>query len=247
MPLIKVVDSTPECYSAHSRDYQLISRLYDCIINGVKFDIDTVENLTNTQECSERILQLLQTKIGFFTIKNLTDDTLRYILQAFPIMVKNKGSKRSLYQAVYIFLKLNHITYRPLIVIKNKDEIAPYTITIYIKSTRIDTTPLDEMIRYLLPTGYTYKYVFYQGFENSDILGEEIYAKLIDITDTVNSRLREGTVIDVDGTSEDLAGNANTFADFIVGAVDTMEIIDVEDIESDVYEYNINKIEEEVT
>ena len=224
MPLIKIVNSVPECYPNQSRDFQLIGRLYDCIINGVKFDIDTIENLTNTQECSERILQLLQTKLGFYTKHSISDDSIRYILRAFPFLVKNKGSKRSLYQAVYIFLKLNHILTEPVIVIRNNEQVAPYTITIYIQSLRIDTTPLDEMLRYLLPTGYTYEYVFYTGLGGTDIAKSSINAELIYVTDNVNSRLRDdtkGKSVKVNGTDTSLSDET----DLLIGAVDTTEII----------------------
>ena len=211
------------------------TQLYGYIINGVKFDIDTVENITNTEECNERILQLLQTKLGFYTNKSITDDFLRYILRAFPTMVKNKGSKKSLYQAIYVFLKLNHITTPPIIEIRNKDALQPYSITIYIQSSKLDTTPLDEMLRYLLPTGYTYTYVFYKGFKQTDAYDASIGAQFIAVSNTVNSRVRAGNTIEVGNSTETLDGEL----DYIIGAVDTTEVIAPKDIDkNDVFEVN---------
>ena len=104
--MIRLQDKTPEVYCAESRDFQLFCRLYDCVINGVKFDIDTIPDILDAMTCRTSMLQLLQTKLGFFTNKKLTDDALRYVLTAFPIMVKNKGSLKSIQQAVNVFFKV---------------------------------------------------------------------------------------------------------------------------------------------
>ena len=66
------------------------------MVNGVKFDIDTIEYLTDTARCKSSVLALLQSKLGFFTRRTYEDDKLRYVLQSFPVMVKNKGSLKGI-------------------------------------------------------------------------------------------------------------------------------------------------------
>ena len=107
--MIRLQDKTPEVYCSESRDFQLFCRLYDCVVNGIKFDIDTIPDILDAMTCRSSMLQLLQTKVGFFTNKQLTDDALRYVLTAFPMMVKNKGSLKAVQQAVNVFFKVNGI------------------------------------------------------------------------------------------------------------------------------------------
>ena len=61
MSLFRIQDKTPEVYTSTSRDFQLIGRLYDCIINGVKFDIDSILDIINTDFIDSKLLKLLQT------------------------------------------------------------------------------------------------------------------------------------------------------------------------------------------
>ena len=199
MSLIRVQDNVPECYENESRDFQLIGRLYDCIINGVKFDIDSMLNLTNTVTCSQRVLQLLQTKLGFFSNAILTDDELRYTLSAFPVIIKNKGSLKGIKQAVYVFLKANHLTNSAMISITQKSEDNPYSIVIGINSPIMNTTLLDEIFKYILPTGYTVSYMFYTNLSSIELLQLSVKANAIFVSNTINSRVRAGTNDSIDG------------------------------------------------
>ena len=105
----RVQNIVPEVYVNESRDFALLGRLYDCIFQGVKFDIDTMKYATDTYRCSDRILQLLQTKLGFFTDANINGEDLRYILKAFPYIIRNKGSYNAIKEAIYVFLKISNV------------------------------------------------------------------------------------------------------------------------------------------
>ena len=230
MALIRLQDNVPEPYVNQSRDFQLMVRAYDCILNGVKFDIDSMRHITNTDECNSKILQLLQTKVGFFSDKNITDDELRYVLRAFPTIIKNKGSLKGIKQAVWTFLKLNHIKTSFSIIVYGKDSATPYTIQIGIEAGFRDTTILDEILRYILPTGYTFSYVFYTSINNSNEapMVDTNKATIIYVSDSYNSALRGET--NVGGEVYSDAENR------LVGAVDTMRVASSDGAQEDVLE-----------
>lgn len=165
--IIRLQDMTPDVYTRESRDFQLLCRAYDCVFNGVKFDIDSMLDIVDTKMCNAILLQLLQTKIGFFSSASITDAELRLILEAFPVLIKNKGSKKSIIQALNIFLKLNNIKTGCYLNIVNestdKNLWEDYTINIGIESSPTNLTVLSELLRFIVPTGYKISYFFYSG------------------------------------------------------------------------------------
>ena len=214
MKLIRTQDNVPSCYLSESRDFQLLCRLYDCIINGVKFDNDSIINVIDTDRCSDRVLQLLQSKLGFFTNEDLTDDDIRKVLRAFPVIIRNKGSKKAIEQALYVYLKINGINTDIDIKIINKDAISPYTIQIGIRSSLKDTRVLDEIFKYILPSGYVFSYIFYTSIKETDDVFDNILSKVVYTDDTRSSRLRNGSEKYSDST-----------VNAILGAIDTTEVI----------------------
>jgi hypothetical protein len=201
--MFRIQDKTPEVYTNTSRDFQLIGRLYDCIINGIKFDVDSILDITDTDNINSRLLKLLQTKLGFFTNKDITDDNLRYILEAFPIIIKNKGSLKGIEQAVSVFLKLNHIKSDVKVEVINNSSVHPYIIKIYLNMSYTDTYILDEILKYILPTGYIISYSFYNDVGSFDtFIDSKIGANLIILKDSVSSLIR-GNYIAYKNTIED--------------------------------------------
>lgn len=190
MKLIRTQDNVPYVYPNESRDFQLLCRLYDTVLNGTKGDADLIQYITDTQFCNARLLQLLQTKLGFFTASDITDDELRTVLEAFPTIMKNKGSLKAIKQSLYVFLKIWHLNTDIDIEVINKDPNTPYTIRVGIQSSWRDTTILDELFKYILPTGYLFEYIFYSSVKNSTRIVSAPNAKVLYIEDTVNSQIR---------------------------------------------------------
>ena len=110
MSVIRLQEMTPQIYTDESRDFQLLSRLYDSVFNGLKFDTDSILDLIDTKECRTSVLQLLQTKLGFFTERKIDDEKLRSILECFPILVRNKGSLRAIKETLYLFLRMYSVS-----------------------------------------------------------------------------------------------------------------------------------------
>lgn len=168
---IRLQDNVPEVYVNESRDFQLLCRLYDCIINGVKFDIDSIRFITDTHNCNSRLLDLLKTKVGFFNDKYIFSDDMRLILEAFPYIVKWKGSKKGILEAIRLYLKINKTDVdTELIINEEKCEIE-----IKIKAPLDNITILDEVLKYIIPAGYTVKYSYYEN----EVINDVVYLKNI--------------------------------------------------------------------
>lgn len=196
MKLIRTQDNVPDVYVRESRDFQLLCRLYDCAVNGAKLDADTIQYITDTKFCTARLLQLLQTKLGFFTNHDITDDELRLVLEAFPVIMKNKGSLKAIKQAMYVYLKVMHLNTDINVTVINKDPDNPYTIRVGIQSSWRDTTILDEIFRYIMPTGYVFEYVFYTSVKDTTPINAVPQAKVLYVEDVINSNLRNDSYDD---------------------------------------------------
>ena len=216
--MIRLQDKTPEVYSAESRDFQLFCRLYDCVVNGIKFDIDTIPDILDAQKCRSSMLALLQTKLGFFTNKKLNDDALRYVLTAFPMMVKNKGSLKAIKQAINIFFKVNGIDSEVQVWLVSEPttmfgtQINDHTIVVSINSPVKDVSLLEEIFRYILPTGFGYYFSFYNQFDTIDTYGQSDEATLLLVSNNVNQIRESGSIIK----------SGNSVLNRLWGAVDTV-------------------------
>ena len=80
MKLLRLQGEVPDPYVEQSRDFQLLVRLYDCVINSTKFDVDSIKKITDTSKIRTNLLSLLQTKLGFFSNAEIDDTSLRLIL-----------------------------------------------------------------------------------------------------------------------------------------------------------------------
>lgn len=216
--MIRLQDKTPEIYCAESRDFQLFCRLYDCVVNGIKFDIDTIPDILDAQKCRSSMLALLQTKLGFFTNKKLNDDALRYVLTAFPMMVKNKGSLKAIKQAINIFFKVNGIDSEVQVWLVSEPttmfgtQINDHTIVVSINSPIKDVSLLEEMFRYILPSGFGYYFSFYNQVDTVDSYKQSDEATLLLVSNNVN-QIREGSSIIKSG---------NNVLNRLWGAIDTV-------------------------
>lgn len=210
MSLLRTQELTPSIYTEESRDFQLLSRLYDSVFNGLKFDTDSIVSLINTKESRTNILQLLQTKLGFFTEKKLDDEKLRNILECFPVLVKNKGSLKAVKETLYLFLRMYSVQSDIEIYYLKTPSSPPFSrenpcvladgsypennslvIRIHSFYTRPDITVLIELFKYILPAGVTYYIEFSSITKIPDlVLRSENAAELLFVSDNINSELR---------------------------------------------------------
>ena len=217
MQTIRLQNLTPEVYPAESRDFQLLCRVSDATYNGVKADIDSIVDILNTQKIKSNMLPLLQTKLGFFTkTSSFTDSELRYILDVFPYVVKNKGSLKALKILINMILKLNNSTANYNISVVNEQTVIndinfkDHSIVVELQTLLRNTELLQELAKYALPSGFEL-FVYYT--KSFDVMTTKLpivqYGDILISSSNINARIR--------GSYEEFDGLANTH----LGAVDT--------------------------
>ena len=123
----------------------------------------------------DRILDLMCTKVGFFPRVEIDAQVLKYIIAAFPYIIKNKGNITGIQYAVNAILKAEgspDATGIPRVVVNNKDDsgsMRAYTIYIYTTVSIYNKQALEEVLRYVMPTGYMYQLLAYIDAFDTDI------------------------------------------------------------------------------
>ena len=175
MPIFRLQDNVPDVYTKLSRDFQLLCNAYDCVNDGVKFDIDSIRDITDLTYCNDRLMDIMQTKLGFFTNVPMSVYEQRTILQGFPLMVRNKGSLIGIKQCVELFLKSQKVFGKVIVKKTNMDiideystnksnmsfdDFAKYTIYIEMRVNKVRTDLLTALLEYVIPAGYRVAYKF---------------------------------------------------------------------------------------
>lgn len=162
-------NNVPPVYMEESRDFQLLLRLIDSTNQAVKFDIDSMLNIIDPMKIKSEFLNLYATKMGFFPRRTINEDTLRYILSAFPYLIKNKGNEAGIRGAVATILKAEKqpkAVEEVDVVINNNiesEDLSPYTVYIYIPvELDYNKIALEELLKYIIPTGYALRIYTYQ-------------------------------------------------------------------------------------
>lgn len=157
--MFRLENNVPEIYVQESRDFQLFCRLYDSAFGGVKYSIDSLQKATSTLQCNDNLLDLIRLKIGLFKDLNISNDELRIILDAFPTIMRYKGSERALKYILNVYQRLikdNTSSY--IYTIVNKSDHQDYTIYLRFSQEQKYDSLLKELIGLILPTGYTLIY-----------------------------------------------------------------------------------------
>lgn len=169
MSMMKLEKMTPSIYCEESRDFQLFCRLYNIVFNGVKYDIDSMINLLDVFKCKESMLDYMATRVGYYPrLKSIDERAMRIIIDSFPYLLRNKGSKKGIETAIFIWLQ---------IINSNRD----YRIDLFTDNlikVKIEGKPrslklLQEIMRYVIPTGWGVQYNFYEKEE------EQMYRQVV--------------------------------------------------------------------
>lgn len=168
MSLFRISEHVPDVYPRKSRDFQLFCAVFDIVFGYLKYNIDSIRNITDTEYCNQKLIPLLQTKLGFYSDISIPSEDLRLILKAFPFLVKNKGSLTGITGALRIFLKVigSDAEYEVKIINKvyNSDgqylEDESYIINIATSEVLTNTDVLDQILKYVVPAGYIVKYTY---------------------------------------------------------------------------------------
>lgn len=177
--MIRTQNLVPEYYVEHSRDFQVLCRLTDYTTNSLKFNIDSMQNITNTQHAKDTILPLIGDKFGIYDKQSYSN---RELLSALPSAMYYKGSLKSISILLNAYLdSLSIFDYAIAYHSKDKasaaelsellrQEIKPYTIVIVLSTapSLVDLHVLDEYLNMVLPCGMFIRYVFGLKYEIID-------------------------------------------------------------------------------
>lgn len=202
--MFRVQRNVPEVYVNESRDFQLLSRLYDCWQGSVNYNVLSMVNSLEPATALDRVLELLATRVGFFPRVHLDANILRYIIASFPYILKNKGTSTGIREAVYAIMKAE--------VDPKATEEVVITIDNYARNVIIATQndiynklALREVMRYVLPFGYTYSLVRYTSNpspENKISINEEVNTEQVKTTESSaiqTSEADKDNCVDTDG------------------------------------------------
>ena len=196
METIRTQRLVPEVYTDESRDFQIFCRLYDSLFNGIKYDTDTIKYIVDTRNIQAGMLPLLQTKLGFFTKKSLDNTQLRYILQVFPELLRNKGSLSAIKKMLNMCLKLNHISgsytinYSDSPSVINGVSINSHTIIVGIDTIIQNTEIINELARYILPAGFSFYIFFFKNLNEYQDIYMNDDVKLLYSSSNLSAQIR---------------------------------------------------------
>lgn len=169
--MIRCQELVPDYYIEESRDFQALCRIYDLTFNSLKFNIDTMQSLTNTKLVKDSVLPLVGDKFGIYDKASYSN---RELLEALPIAVKHKGSIHSVKILLNAYLDSMEI-FDYAMAYHSKDEksaeeissilhrdISPYTIVIVLSTTPTMTNlnVLNEYLKMVVPCGMHIEYIF---------------------------------------------------------------------------------------
>ena len=235
--MFRLEHNVPQVYIEQSRDFQLLCRLYDCINNAVRYDINSMLSILDPMKISDRLLNLMCTKVGFFTNRNYDSLLLRYILAAFPFALKYKGSKHGIEIAVSAILKAES-EFRVLDDTKSIDSLitidnTQHCVRIYTTVEIINKSALKDFLKYIMPIGYTHTIETNEIEETTTILYAHNEYRYM-TSPTVSTSLVRGSDRILDQSE-----NANPYdfktemEDNYISTIGHLEIIGSDNIESD--------------
>ena len=150
--MFRLQNHVPEVYPDKSRDFQLFCRLYDLCFSDVRFSAESMKRISDTKNCDAALLELLKTKLGLFTSIDIDTTELRYLLQAFPTLIRYKGSKQGLEFIKTLYTKMYNVS------APNFDLTYDYQLNVTFNVPPKNDKLLLELLRYVLPTGYIVSY-----------------------------------------------------------------------------------------
>ena len=153
--LFKLEENVPDIYVEMSRDFQLLCRVYDILVNSNIITQSKIRQQLNIEQIDNKLLKLLAGRLGFSSDNYIPTKVMRSILLQFPFMIKNKGTKVGIEQAIRSVIKQ---TSKVNSVYVSDITIATGEIKVIVESddaSAVDMSYLSNVLKYVVPVGYT--------------------------------------------------------------------------------------------
>ena len=153
--LFKLEENVPDVYVEMSRAFQLLCRVYDILVNSNIITQSKIRQQLNIEQIDDKLLKLLAGRLGFSSDNYIPTKVMRSILLQFPFMIKNKGTKVGIEQAIRSVIKQ---TSKVNSVYVSDITIATGEIKVIVESddaSAVDMSYLSNVLKYVVPVGYT--------------------------------------------------------------------------------------------
>lgn len=148
--MIRLQDYTPEIYYKQSRDFQVLGRLYDVVLNSVKTNSDSLYYLPIADSTMQtRMLDLLAYTLGFTAKHQYSNTQLAAVCSIFSSLLKLKGSISAIQLLGDTLLSSEGITEK-----FSCTSDGP-VLQLYVPTALSSTSLLNDLLDYLLPAGMT--------------------------------------------------------------------------------------------
>lgn len=163
--MINVYNELPQFYYHNSRDFQLLGRICEMVLNYIKMNIDIIKTIPLTDNTNLDLIDLTLLTLGFEKLHSYSSVDLLKLGMSFKDFIKNKGTQKSIEACVNLLLRCQNIkeeahynihTLKNVIRDRADDFNYLYTLDIYLPKETVDLDFLDDVFNYILPAGFTY-------------------------------------------------------------------------------------------
>lgn len=170
--MIDIIRQTPHEYSAQSRDYQVLARLYTALYNYVKMYIDNL-SIWDTN-IDNKLINLRARTLNFIPEHSwdTENNSLEAITTCFKYLMRQKGTIKALEYCIDILMRLENIPGEELdqvVTLKN------YNVTIRVPEDLLTLGVIEDLVKYLLPAGLTYNIIKYKSYNAGNIMTDIFY------------------------------------------------------------------------
>lgn len=163
--MFRLQNNVPDVYVNNSRDFQLLCRLYDSVFAGVKFSIDSLQHSSSTYTCDESLLPLLKTKVGLFIDQLVDSEELRQLLEAFPYIIRYKGSLTAITYMLNAYSRIMKINMLEgsladsSIARIDREALKHHILRVTLSKKFENSKLLTELLKFIIPSGFLIEYV----------------------------------------------------------------------------------------
>lgn len=170
--LFKLEENVPDIYVEMSRDFQLLCRVYDIFVNSNIITQSKIRQQLNIDQIDDKLLKLLAGRLGFSSDNYIPIEVIRNILLQFPFMIKNKGTKIGIEQAIKSVIKqtsnVSNVSISSISSVNINDGEIDVTV-VSDDASAVDTSYLSDVLKYVVPVGYTVNVIISQASTGSTI------------------------------------------------------------------------------